>query len=291
MEKISLEGQVAIVTGGGSGLGQAHALALAARGAIVVVNDVVGAEAVAQEINGAGGRAVSATGSVADRAQARAAVECALDLFGTVDILVNNAGIGGGRMFHEESLDHFEEMVAVHLLGTAAVTHAAWPILRAKRYGRVIVTTSSAGLWGIESLAGYSAAKAGVLGLARALAHEGKGEGIGVNVIAPGAKTSMSARLFDGKSGWTWRPELVAPLVVWLASPECSHNGAVFTAMAGHFARVDTVRGPGFAFDPRRDIAPEDLAGAMAAIDNMEGAVPLGHGLGEDIRSTAGRSA
>jgi NAD(P)-dependent dehydrogenase (short-subunit alcohol dehydrogenase family) len=290
MNDIDLAGQVAVVTGAGGGLGRAHALALAARGAAVVVNDIAGADAVAREIVAAGGKAAACAGSVADRSAARAAVECALDSFEAIDIVVNNAGIGGGRPFHEESLDVFEEMVAVHLLGSAAVTHAAWPRLRAKGYGRVVMTTSSAGLWGIEGLAGYSAAKAGIVGLARALAHEGRDAGIGVNVVAPGAKTAMSARLFEGKGGWTWRPELVAPLVVYLASRACTHNGAIFTAMAGHFARVETVRGPGTAFDPRREIAPEEIAAAMGAIERLEGAAPLGHGLGEDIRTIASKS-
>lgn len=288
MVKIDLNGQVALVTGAGGGLGRAYALLLAERGASVVVNDVAGAGQVAEAILDAGGRAVATKGSVAEDAAARGAVECALDSFGAIDIVVNNAGIGGGRPFHEEGLDHFREMVAVHLLGTAAVTHAAWPVLRAQRYGRVVMTTSTAGLWGLEGLAGYSAAKAGVVGLARALALEGAGEGIKVNVIAPGAKTRMSAGLFEGKAGWTWRPELVAPLVAYLASRGCRHNGGIFTAMAGHFARVETMRGPGAAFDPRQDIAPETLVDAMVAIDNMDGARSLGEGLGDEIRTMAG---
>ncbi|MBR2172491.1 MAG: SDR family NAD(P)-dependent oxidoreductase [Sphingopyxis sp.] len=152
MKRISLVGRVALVTGAGGGLGRAHALALAERGAAVVVNDIAGAQEVADEIVAAGGAAVGVPGSVANRAEARAAVECALDSFGTIDVVVNNAGIGGSAPFHEESLDHFEEMVAVHLLGTAAVTHAAWPVMRDKRYGRVVITTSTAGIWGVEDL-------------------------------------------------------------------------------------------------------------------------------------------
>ncbi len=286
MSELSLSGSVALVTGAGSGLGRAHALALSRRGAAVVINDITGADTVAAEIVAEGGTAVAVTGSVADRADARRAVECALDGFGTLDIVINNAGIGGIAPFHEESLDRFEQMIAVHLLGAAAVTHAAWPILRAKSYGRVVMTTSTAGLWGVAGFSAYGAAKAGVVGLTKSLAHEGRDAGIMVNAIAPGAKTAMSRDLFTGgagSGGWTWRPEIVSPLVVYLASAECRHNGEVFTAMAGHFARTQMLQAAGARIDPRHEIDAEQVRDAIAEICDMTDARQPVDGLGEVV--------
>ncbi len=299
MQSIRFEGRVAIVTGAGRGLGRAYAKALAERGARVVVNDWGGsmdgrepsrdaAQLVVDEIRAAGGEAVANFDTVAEEAGSRAIVQSALDAFGTVDILVNNAGTSGRGAFDEISLEAFKAVVGVHLFGTAGVIHAAWPILRSKGYGRIVVTASAAGLWGIENLSGYCAGKAGVIGLARGLAHEGEGSGIKVNVITPGAKTRMSADMFEGKGGWTWRPELVAPAVLYLTSEQCRHNGAIFAAMAGHFARVEPLQGPGMTFDPRVEVTPEEVLAAMNQIEGLEGARSMGHGLSGEIRSTAG---
>lgn len=299
MNGMSFEGQVAVVTGGGRGLGRAYALALAARGARVVVNDLGGgldgrsggtqvAAAVVDEIRAAGGVAVANADDVADEAGARRIVQSALDAFGGLHIVVSNAGTSGYGAFDAISLDEFKSVVGVHLFGTAGVVHAAWPILKAQGYGRIVTTASAAGFWGIEEISGYCAGKAGIVGLTKGLAHEGEPLGIKVNAIAPGAKTRMSAGLFEGKGGWTWRPELVAPAVLYLSSPACRHNGAIFAAMAGHFARVEPQQGPGKSFDPRGDVRPEDVLAALEEIDNMEGARALGHGTAAEIRTTAG---
>jgi NAD(P)-dependent dehydrogenase (short-subunit alcohol dehydrogenase family) len=297
--KTSLEGRVAIVTGAGRGIGRSHALALADRGASVVVNDLGGstdgagasteaADSVVAEIRAAGGKGVANYDSVSDVASADVIVRTALDAFGRLDILINNAGIFGRGAFAETPFANFERMISVHLMGAAAVTRAAWPLLIEQGYGRVVMTASSAGLWGLDDNAGYCAAKAGVIGLAKGLAHEGLDHNVRVNVIAPGAKTRSTATMFKDKKGWTWRPDLISPLLIYLASEDCRHSGAVFAALAGTFARVETVQAPGARFDPRASISDTDFLAALDRIANMVGALPMEHGLSQEIRSSAG---
>lgn len=289
MQDVSFEGQVAIVTGAGVGIGRAYAMALAARGAKVVVNDLGGslngvgadasvAQAVVDEIRARGGEAVANVGSVGDEASARAIVAQALDTYGTVDAVVCNAGNGRSGAFDALTLDDFRTVIDVHLFGTINVVHAAWPIMKAKHYGRVVMTASAAGLWGVHEVAPYCAAKAGIIGLAKSLAHEGEPLGIKVNVVSPAAKTRMSAHLFEGRSGWTWRPEVVEPMVTYLASDQCRHNGRVYSAMGGNFARVEAMQGFGKSFDARHDISVEDVITQLDAIDDMKGARWMAHG-------------
>jgi NAD(P)-dependent dehydrogenase (short-subunit alcohol dehydrogenase family) len=287
----SFDNRVAIISGAGRGLGRAYAIALAGRGAKVVVNDLgggvdgqngnrVAADSVVAEIRSAGGEAIANYDSVAEDLGAAAIVRTAVDCYGTVDIVINNAGIFGGNLaFHSTRLEDFRRLIGVHLFGTAALTHAAWSIMMKKRYGRVIMTASSAGLWGIENVSSYCAAKGGIIGLAKSLAHEGREHNILVNVLAPGARTRATDALLDESMARTWRAELVAPAAMYLASEACHHNGIVLAAGAGHFARVEAVQSIGKRFDPSGEVSVEDLVAHLDEIDNMHDAHFRKHGL------------
>ena len=189
-----LEGRVAIVTGAGSGLGRAHALYLARQGARVVVNDLTqdAADRVAGEIAAEGGEALAIPASVTDEAGVRAMIAVVTGLWNRVDILVNNAGILRDRSFAKMSLDDFRQVVEVHLIGSAVCTHAVWELMRQQKYGRVVMTTSSSGLYGNFGQANYGAAKMALVGLMQTLALEGEKYGIRVNCLAPTAATAMT---------------------------------------------------------------------------------------------------
>ena len=246
-ETLRLDGRVAIVTGGGRGLGRAHALALAARGAQVVVNDVGGgldgspadvdpAADVVAEITVAGGEAVACHDTVATPAGGESIVDAALAAFGRVDIVVNNAGILRDQAFHKLTPDAFEAVLAVHLAGAVNVTRPAWVHLREQGGGRVINTTSNAGLLGNFGQASYSIAKMGLVGLTRTLSIEGERFGIKVNAIAPIARTRMTEAVL-GDLADIVDPGFAAALVVLLAHDECPVTGEVFTVGAGRVAR------------------------------------------------------
>ena len=197
------EGRVAVVTGAGGGLGRCHAIALAERGAKVVVNDLGGsvdgigsgdmADKVVEEIKAAGGEAIANKASVADREGARSLVTDAIETFGGIDILVNNAGILRDKSFKNMTLDEFDLVIQVHLTGTAYVTHAAWPVMYEKNYGRIVFTSSGSGIYGNFGQSNYGAAKMGMLGFMNVLALEGASHNIKVNCLSPGAATRMTA--------------------------------------------------------------------------------------------------
>ncbi|CAN7622756.1 SDR family NAD(P)-dependent oxidoreductase [Phenylobacterium sp. LjRoot225] len=214
---MDLSGRVAIVTGAGGGLGRAHAKLLAKRGAKVVVNDMSdAADTVAQEIVAEGGQAIAARGSVSDVDAVQAMTDKALADWGRIDILVNNAGILRDKSFAKMSLEDFRLVVDVHLMGAAICTKAVWETMRAQNYGRVVMTTSSAGLYGNFGQANYSAAKMALVGLMNTLAIEGAKNNIKVNCLAPTAATQMLEGLLPAEQLQVLRPEAVSPGVLAL---------------------------------------------------------------------------
>src|SRR5216683_7873006 len=248
MDELLFEDRSAIVTGAGNGLGRVYALLLASRGANVVVNDLGGAvdgtgagegpaQAVVREISALGGVAVADTHSVASAEGGQAIVATALDTFGGLDIVVNNAGIIRDRAFHNMTTDDFDAVLDVHLRGTYFVTAPAYRHMRGKGYGRIVVTTSASGLFGNFGQVNYAAAKMGVVGFAKTLAHEGAKRNIRANAIAPGAFTRMSQDILD-PSLPAMPPELVAPAVAYLCHETCALTGEVLTAIGGRVARA-----------------------------------------------------
>jgi NAD(P)-dependent dehydrogenase (short-subunit alcohol dehydrogenase family) len=258
------EGKVVIVTGAGGGLGRAHALLFAQHGAKVVVNDLGGAldgsgggdaaDRVVAEIRAAGGTAIANRASVSDRAGAQSIVDDAVNAFGTVDILVNNAGILRDKSFKNMSLDDFDAVVAVHLRGTGYVTRAAWPIMYDKRWGRIVLTSSTSGIFGTFGQANYGAAKMAMLGFMNVLALEGASRNIKVNCLAPGAATRMTASIpganVDPDSPPEGRgPELVSPAVLFMCT-EDAPSGYTIHAAGGRFSRSATYANEGVGFKP-----------------------------------------
>jgi len=284
---IGFDGKVAIVTGAGGGLGRAHALELARRGARVVVNDLGGAvdgsggsskaaHDVVAEIEALGGKAIANGGSVSDRDGAQSIVRDAVQAFGTVDILINNAGILRDKSFAKMPLDDFELVLKVHLLGSVYCTSAAWPIMAAKNYGRVVMTTSSSGLYGNFGQSNYGTAKMGLVGLMNTLKLEGERKGIRVNTIAPVAATRMTADLgMPDEVFRALKPELVTPAVLYLCSDDAP-NGTIVEAGAGYFAKVQVVESKGVHLGPAATV--EDVAGAFDRIADMTGATPFWQG-------------
>jgi NAD(P)-dependent dehydrogenase (short-subunit alcohol dehydrogenase family) len=248
MADLGFDGKVAIITGAGGGLGRSHALDLARRGALVVVNDLGGsvdgtgsgttaAQAVVDEITAAGGDAVANYDSVATPEGGRAIVQTALDRFGQVDILINNAGILRDASFKNMGPDNVNPVLDVHLRGAFHVSQPAWEHMRAQSYGRIVNTSSGAGLFGNFGQTNYGAAKLGLVGLTRVLAVEGAKNNIKVNAIAPVAKTRMTEDLL-GPIADKLLPESVTPLVVFLAHEDCPVTGEIYTLGGGRVARV-----------------------------------------------------
>ena len=249
------EGKVAVVTGAGGGLGRCHAIEFAKRGASVVVNDLGGrvdgtgagdmADAVVDEIRAAGGTAVANKASVADREGARSIVQTAVDAFGRIDILVNNAGILRDKTFKNMTLDEWDVVINVHLNGTAYVTHAAWPLMYAQNYGRIVFTSSGSGIFGNFGQSNYGAAKMGMLGLMNVLALEGANHNIRVNTLAPGAATRMTNTVPGRDEDLAQppperHPRLVSPAVLFMCT-EDAPNGAVIHAASGSFSASQIV--------------------------------------------------
>jgi NAD(P)-dependent dehydrogenase (short-subunit alcohol dehydrogenase family) len=247
MADLGFDGKVALVTGAGGGLGRAHALELARRGARIVVNDLGGsvdgsggsegpAAAVVREIADLGGEAVANRDSVATPEGGEAMVAAALEAFGRIDIVVNNAGILRDKAFHNMTPDLVDVVIDVHLKGAFNVTRAAWPHRRAQNYGRVVNTSSSSGILGNFGQANYGAAKMGLVGLTRVLSIEGAKFNIKTNAIAPVAFTRMTADIMPGFEE-KLDPELVTPIVVFLAHEDCPVTGEVYSAGGGVISR------------------------------------------------------
>lgn len=270
---IRMDGQVAIVTGAGRGLGRCHALALAARGARVLVNDLadasgnaVNADNVAAEIRAAGGEALSNGGNVADGNQVEAMVRQAMSQWGRIDILVNNAGILRDKSFVKMTMDEFRLVVDVHLIGTAQCTKAVWEIMREQKYGRVIFTTSSTGLYGNFGQANYGAAKMAMVGLMNTLHLEGLKYDIRVNCLAPAAGTAMTDGLMTKKVFELLAPESVSHGVVFLASRDAPSR-SVLCAGGGSFAVYKAFETEGVNLHPDK-LDAEGVAAAWDAIND-----------------------
>ncbi|MGQ0616471.1 MAG: SDR family NAD(P)-dependent oxidoreductase [Acidimicrobiia bacterium] len=257
MEDLGFEGRVAIVTGGGGGLGRSHALDLARRGALVVVNDLGGAvdgtggsetaaQKVVDEIASAGGEAVPNYDSVATPAGGAAVVQAALDAFGRVDVIVNNAGILRDASFKNMTPEQLDPVIDVHLRGAFFVTQPAWAHMREQGYGRIVNTSSGAGLFGNFGQANYGAAKMGLVGLTRVLAVEGAKYDIKANAVAPVAATRMTADIL-GPLADKLGPEHVTPIVTFLAHESCPVSGEIYSVGGGRVSRVFVGVTPGVA--------------------------------------------
>ncbi|MCA3726748.1 MAG: SDR family NAD(P)-dependent oxidoreductase, partial [Phenylobacterium sp.] len=248
MADIRFDGKVAIVTGAGGGLGRQHALELARRGAKVVVNDLGGsvdgsggssaaAEAVVAEIKAFGGEAIANGGSVTDDAGVANMVKQTMDAWGRIDILVANAGILRDKSFSKMEMSDFEAVMNVHVMGTVKPAKAVWEIMKAQNYGRILVTTSSTGLYGNFGQANYGAAKLALIGFMNTMKLEGQKNNIHVNAISPVAATRMTENLMPAEVLEKLKPEYVTPAVVYLVSEEAP-TGVILTAGAGAFAQA-----------------------------------------------------
>ncbi|MET0208151.1 MAG: SDR family NAD(P)-dependent oxidoreductase [Burkholderiaceae bacterium] len=272
-----LEGRVAIVTGAGGGLGRTHALELARHGARVLVNDIAGAtdgapaRAVADEIRRAGGEARVFLGDVTQQEAMAAMAADATAAWGRVDILVNNAGILRDRSFAKMSIDEFRLVMEVHVMGAVHCTKAVWPLMQAQKFGRIVMTTSSSGLYGNFGQANYGAAKMALVGLMQTLAIEGEKHGIRVNCLAPSAATGMTAGLLPPEALARLTPERVSPGLVALVADDAPTK-MVLLAGAGSFecAHITMTQG---IFTPELETSAEALCAQLDAVQARSGEV------------------
>ncbi len=281
---IRFDEQVVLITGAGHGLGKSHALDFGRRGARVVVNDLGGArdgrgasldaaEAVAAEIRDAGGEAIANGANVTDYAQVEAMVAEAIERWGRVDVLVNNAGILRDKTFAKMELDSFEAVMDVHLMGSVNCTKAVWEPMRERQYGRIVMTSSSSGIYGNFGQTNYGAAKMALVGFMNSLALEGQKHDIHVNALAPIAATRMTEDLMTPDVLDLLEPAAVSPAVVFLASPDAP-TGQIVGAGAGVFARVVIQETPGIFLAPQHRDA-EHVAKAWEQISATDGQVEL----------------
>jgi len=280
---ISLDGRVAIVTGAGQGLGRTHALALAKRGAKVVVNDLGGsdgisanAEAVVVEIHNAGGEAIANGANVVDSKQVEAMVAQAAGEWGRVDILINNAGILRDKSFLKMSMEEFREVIDVHLMGSANCTRSVWGIMREQRYGRIVLTSSSTGLYGNFGQTNYGAAKMAMVGMMNTLHLEGAKYDIRVNCLAPAAGTAMTEGLMPDVMFKLLAPDSVSPGIVFLAG-ENAPGRTVLAAGGGSFSVFKGFETEGVNLLPD-DLSAEGIAKAWERINDQNGMRELQNG-------------
>ena len=278
MSKLTYDGKVAVITGAGGGLGRQHALLLAQRGALVVVNDLGGtidgsgadasaAQKVVDEIRAAGGEAVANHDSVSTPEGGEGIIQTAIDAYGRVDIVINNAGILRDKTFHNMTPDLVDPVFDVHLKGAFNVTRPAWIRMREQGYGRIISTSSAAGIFGNFGQANYGAAKMGLVGFTRVLAAEGAKYNIKANAIAPLALTRMTENLM-GAIGDKLDPALVTPIVAWLSHEDCDVSGEIYSVGGGRVARVFIGETQGF-YKP--DLTLEDIRDNWQQIRNTDG--------------------
>lgn len=293
MAELGYDGRVAIITGAGGGLGRSHALELAKRGALVVVNDLGGsvdgqggshtaAQQVVDEIKAAGGEAVASYDSVATPEGGKAIVQTALDAWGKVDIVINNAGILRDASFKNMTPELLEPILDVHVKGAFYVTQAAWASMRENNYGRIVNTSSAAGIFGNFGQTNYGAAKAGLVGFTRVLAVEGAKNNIKANAIAPVAKSRMTEDLLGplvDKLG----PEFITPVVAWLAHEDVPVTGEVYSCGGGHVARVFT--GVTRGYTDTESLTIEDIRDNFDQIRDEDGYVVPAN-LTEELQQT-----
>ena len=290
---IRYDGKVAIVTGAGQGLGRCHAIELAKRGAKVVVNDLGGsldgsgagseaAQPVVAEIEAAGGEAIANGANVARYDEVQAMVKQAMDQWGRIDILVNNAGILRDKSFAKGDLDDFRMVLEVHLMGTVNCTKACWDIMREQQYGRIVVTTSSSGLYGNFGQTNYGSAKMGVIGMMNTLVQEGGKYDIRVNALAPTAGTRMTEGLIAEEAFKLLTPETVTPAVLYLVS-EDAPNKTILCAGAGGYSIARIVETEGTWLPPEEQ-TPEGIAAHWDAITSPEGERQLEAGFEQSVK-------
>jgi NAD(P)-dependent dehydrogenase (short-subunit alcohol dehydrogenase family) len=274
--ELNFTGRVAIVTGAGGGLGREHALALAKRGARVLVNDMdrgdgqpSPAQKVVDEIVAAGGEAIAFCCSVTDFPQVQAMVQKAQDTWGRVDVLINNAGILRDKSFAKMELDDFRLVLDVHLMGAVNCTKAVWPLMVSQKYGRIVMTTSSSGLFGNFGQANYGAAKMALVGLMQTLSIEGAKSDIRVNCLAPTAATQMTEGLLPPAMLELLKPEAVTPAMLVLAH-ESAPNRTILNAGAGTFAATHITLTQGLHLGSGNDV-PERLAEQLTSVTDRAG--------------------
>jgi NAD(P)-dependent dehydrogenase (short-subunit alcohol dehydrogenase family) len=289
MDDIRFDGRVAIVTGAGAGLGKTYAMALAERGARVVVNDLGGsrdgsgasngaADAVVEEIRKAGGQAVANYDSVASRAGGENIVRTAVDAYGKVDILINNAGILRDKSFVKLDEEEWDLVLNVHLKGAFCVTQPAFRVMKENGYGRIVNTASGAGLYGNFGQVNYCSAKMGLVGLMNNLCIEGAKYNIKCNTIAPVAASRLTEDVLPPSIFEKLQPEFVTPLVLYLVSEQNQDTKMIFNCAAGWFSRTEILCAPGVCLgDGNRPIAAEEIRDNWDRIVSMDQGRPLGN--------------
>ena len=291
MKKISYDGKVVIVTGAGAGLGREYALEFARRGAQVVVNDLgvavdgsgatnSAADRVVEEIKKEGGKAVANYDSVATVDGGKSIVSTALNTFGRIDVLVNNAGFLKDKSFNKMSIDEWDAVMGVHLRGAFCVTQPAVAAMREQGYGRIILTSSTSGIFGNFGQSNYAAAKMGVVGLMNVLKLETAKYNIHINTIAPNAYSRMTESLLPQELASKPQAKFNVPMVVYPCSEECKENGSIFIMGAGWYAKTAIICAPGVCLgDGSRDIYAEEIRENFAGITDLKGAKQLDNNL------------
>ncbi|HOO73168.1 MAG TPA: SDR family oxidoreductase [Spirochaetota bacterium] len=280
--KMLFNERTVIVTGAGAGIGREYALEFARRGARVVVNDLGvsregagkssgAADAVVEEIKAAGGTAVANYDDVSTEEGGRGIVQTAMDSFGRLDVLVNNAGFVRDKTFAKMAAEEWDAVIRVHLRGAFCVTRAALEIMRTQNYGRVIMTSSTSGLFGNYGQSNYGAAKLGLVGFMNVLKLENQKFDIHINAIAPTAASRMTEGILPPQLAEKMHPKFNVPMVVYLCHEDCAENGSIFVMGGGWFAKAAIVCGKGFCIgDTKRDIAAEEIMENFAEISNLD---------------------
>ncbi|MEN6446830.1 MAG: SDR family oxidoreductase [Syntrophaceae bacterium] len=282
MAKIDFTGRTAIVTGAGAGLGRQYALDLAKRGAKVVVNDLGGtrdgvghsdaaANKVVDEIKALGGQAVPNYDNVATAQGGENIVKTAIDAFGKVDILINNAGILRDKTFNKMEEENWDSVMAVHLRGAYCVTRPAFVNMRENGYGRIVMTTSGAGLFGNFGQSNYASAKMGLVGLTNVLKLEGAKYNIKANIIVPVAASRLTEDVLPPQFFEKMKPDFISPAVLYMCSELCQDSGMIINATLGYYSRSAIVTGPGvFLSDGTKIPSPEEVMESWDKIRSLE---------------------